>query len=240
MRRKKTVLSALGATVVAGAVAVVGLPSPAGAAANTLVANWQMNEPVGATTMADSSGHGITGTVGTGLATGNVSSGATGYKWSSGSPTAPPAKPERLVKVDNAALNPGTKDYAVTIRYRTTHSYGNVIQKGQNGAVGGYFKFEQPKGFMTCLFKGATGQQRAIVSKISLNDGAFHVVRCERTVNRLTMTIDGTTTYKLNGPTGNIANTVPLTIGGKLNCDQIKTTCDYFAGTIDWVTIESS
>jgi hypothetical protein len=239
-RWKKTVLAAAGTAVLAGAAAVLGGAAPAGAAANTLVASWQMNEPAGSTVMTDSSGHGITGTVGSGLTTGFQSSGTTGYKWDSVDPVAPPAKPQRLVQVNNSALNPGTKDYAVTIRYRTTHSYGNVIQKGQNATAGGYFKFEQPNGFISCLFKGATGQQRGIVSKIALNDGAFHTVRCERTVNQLTMTIDGTTTYKLVGPTGNISNTFPLTIGGKLSCDQVKVTCDYFAGTIDWVTIESS
>lgn len=239
MRRNSRMLAVLGAAVVTGATLLV-TASPADAAATTLVASWQMNEPAGATVMTDSSGHGITGTIGSAVATGVQTSGTIDYQWSSVNPTAPPAKPQRLVQVNNSALNPGTRDYAVTIRYRTTHSYGNMIQKGQNATAGGYFKFEQPNGFITCLFKGATGQQRAIVSKIALNDGAFHTVRCERTTNQLTMTIDSRTKYSLTGPTGNISNTVPLTIGGKLNCDQVKVTCDYFAGTIDWITIESS
>jgi hypothetical protein len=63
-------------------------------------------------------------------------------------------------------------------------------------------------------------------------------VRCERTVDRVTMTIDGTITRKALGPTGTITNTVPLTIGGKLNRDQVTVTCDYFVGDIDFVTIE--
>jgi len=58
------------------------------------------------------------------------------------------------------------------------------------------------------------------------------------------MTIDiGTPDQRVrtaNGWTGNIANNVPLTIGGKVNCDQYITTCDYFVGDIDWVTIETS
>ena len=33
---------------------------------------------------------------------------------------------------------------------------------------------------------------------------------------------------------------MPLTIGGKVDCDQVKVTCDYFAGDIDWVRIEAS
>ena len=239
MRRNSRVLGVLGAAVLTGGALLV-TASPANAAATTLVASWQMNEAPGATVMGDSSGHGITGTIGSAVATGVQTSGTVDYQWTSVNPTEPPAKPQRLVQVNNSALNPGTRDYAVTIRYRTTHSYGNMIQKGQNATAGGYFKFEQPNGFITCLFKGSTGQQRAIVSKIALNDGAFHTVRCERTTTQLTMTIDGKTKYTLVGPTGNISNTTPLTIGGKLNCDQIKVTCDYFAGTIDWITIESS
>jgi hypothetical protein len=29
-------------------------------------------------------------------------------------------------------------------------------------------------------------------------------------------------------------------MAGKLNCDQINTTCDYFAGDIDYVKIQRS
>jgi hypothetical protein len=44
----------------------------------------------------------------------------------------------------------------------------------------------------------------------------------------------------LSSPTGTIANTRPLTIAGKLNCDQVNTTCDYFAGDLDYLKIETS
>jgi hypothetical protein len=33
-------------------------------------------------------------------------------------------------------LNPGSGDFAVELRMRTTHSLGNVIQKGQAGRGG--------------------------------------------------------------------------------------------------------
>lgn len=236
---RKTVLAALGAVVVAGA-AVGGLASPAGAAADTLVASWQMNEPTGATVMTDSSGNGVEGVIGSTVKTGVSSQGATGYTWPYKKPTSLPAEPQRLVQVTDPAVNPGTRDYAVTIRYKTMQAFGNVIQKGQNGSRGGYFKFEQPNGFMTCLFKDAVGGQRAVKSKIATNDGLWHTIRCERTQVGLTMTVDGTTKYTLKGATGNIANSIPLTIGGKLNCDQVEITCDYFTGQVDWVTIESS
>ena len=39
------------------------------------------------------------------------------------------------------------------------------------------------------------------------------------------------------GSTGKISNTRPISIAGKLNCDQVTTTCDYFTGDIDYVKI---
>ena len=43
-------------------------------------------------------------------------------------PNTPPADPEHLVVVPHSnALNPGSGDFAVEFRMRTTHSFGNVI-----------------------------------------------------------------------------------------------------------------
>ena len=43
-----------------------------------------------------------------------------------------------------------------------------------------------------------------------------------------------------SGNTGTISNTRPLTIGGNLICDQVTTSCDYYTGDIDYITISSS
>jgi hypothetical protein len=56
----------------------------------------------------------------------------------------------------------------------------------------------------------------------------------------VTMSIDGQRTGRNTNPTGTIANTRPLTIAGKGNCDQVEITCDYFSGDIDYVRIETS
>jgi len=45
---------------------------------------------------------------------------------------------------------------------------------------------------------------------------------------------------RLNGATGNISNTFPMTVGGKIACDQVTVTCDYYAGDIDWIKYEVS
>ena len=137
---------------------------------------------------------------------------------------------------DDARLDPGTGNYSVTVRYRTTESFGNILQKGQSGAKGGNWKFQAPKGIVRCVFRGTQGQATA-GSGVAINDGRWHTVRCDRTPTSVTMTVDGRVTGKKNRSTGSISNSNPLTIGGKLDCDQINTTCDYFVGDIDYVTI---
>jgi hypothetical protein len=240
--RRKTI----GTLVSLMAVTMVGVWAavPAGAAATSTVAYWQMNESAGAKTMIDSSGHGLNGSIGSAVIVGASYNGAKGYRWAFTSPTQPPAKPDRLVLVNHDnRFNPGTGDYAVTIRYRTKQHFGNIIQKGQGGASGGYFKIENPNGILQCVFRGrsssGTWLRKRVTSGVALSDNQWHTVRCERTSNALTMTIDGTTTRTAKGSSGNIYNTRPISIGGKYNCDQIKTTCDYFTGDIDWIKIET-
>ena len=112
------------------------------------LANWQLNEAAGARTMVDSSGNALNGTIGTHVQTGiALSGGGTGYRFPYIRPNTPPADPEHLVVVPhNTRLNPGSGNFAVEFRMRTTHSFGNIIQKGQAGSKGGYFKFQQPSG----------------------------------------------------------------------------------------------
>jgi hypothetical protein len=225
----------------------VASAAPASAAATITLADWQMNEPPGATVMTDNSGNGIEGSIGSAVQTGFLVNGATTYHWTLTPPNQPPAQPERLIQVPNSLLNPGTRDYAITIRFRTTHSVGNMIQKGQAGSPGGYFKWEIPNGRLRCQFTSKDGHGNVIANRsakaplsMPLNDGAWHTVRCEKT-DRVTMTIDGATVVQSSRATwGPISNNVPLTIAGKSNCDQITITCDYFAGEIDWVKIEVS
>ncbi len=62
-------------------------------------------------------------------------------------------------------------------------------------------------------------------------------MRCARTVDTLVMTVDGSVRTG-HGPTGSISNASPLTIAGKLHCNQVDAGCDYFAGDIDRVQID--
>ena len=228
----------LGKSLAAAVVMTLAVAAPASAAT---LADWEMNEPSGATTMIDSSGH-VNGTIGSAVRTGVSVMGATVYRWPFASPTAPPPKPERIVQANSNSLNPGSGTYTVSLRYRTTQHFGNIVQKGQAGSAGGYFKVENPHGQINCVFRGVVSGKlvrKAVTSPAVLSDGAFHVATCTRTANALTLTIDGSVVDTAHGSTGNISNTRPVTIGGKLNCDQIKTTCDYYTGDIDWVKLSN-
>jgi Laminin G domain len=224
-------------------VAIAGLvaappPSPARLTNLHTIASWQMNEPSGATVMHGRSGPSSDGSIGSAVSTGVRYKGATVYRFGYVPRTQSPAQPQRLVTVHKAALNPGTEDFAVTIRYRSSHVGGNLIQKGQSQSSGGFFKIEQPDGSgnLNCVFRGPLGSV-AVGSGRPLDNGHWHTIRCERTFTSLTLTVDGVRTDSTYGSTGNITNSMPLTIGGKLNCNTTQT-CDYFAGDIDFITIQ--
>ena len=94
---------------------------------------YEMDEPVGATVMTDSTGGGVNGTIDpTGVETGAVFDGATGYNWVRRPPEQAPASPERIIQVpDNIKLEPGNEPFMIEIRYRTRENFGNITQKGQ-------------------------------------------------------------------------------------------------------------
>ena len=211
-----------------------------------LLVDWQMDEPEGSPVMRDSSENAIDGAVGVAVQTGRSDGGATVYRWPYTPPGAPPPKPGRLIRVTDPRLNPADRQFAITIRFKTTADDGNIIQKGQSTTPGGYFKWEIPDGQLACLFRsrdqgGDLIGERAVSSPIDtpLNDGQWHTVRCEKTSDRVTMTIDEEITVASDrGPIGPIANDFPMTIGGKMECDEVETMCDYFVGSIDYVQIE--
>jgi hypothetical protein len=229
----------LPAVAVTAATLLLGTPAPAGAAPTHLVARWEMNEPPGAHTMIDSSGHELSGSLGAEVVTGVETAGATGYRFARLQPDTPPPHPGHLVTVpDAAALDPGNRDYAVTIRLRTTNHFGNIVQKGQATVPGGNFKVQIPNGIAQCLFRGSAGSL-LVSSPQPLNDGAWHTVRCARTAAGLALDVDGLPVASRAGRTGRIANAWPLSIGGKTRCEQIKVGCDYYAGDLDYVAIEA-
>jgi hypothetical protein len=237
---RRGIVVALAALVLPGG--LVGSPS---ASAAGVLAVWNMNEGPGATQMLDESGNGITGAIADsaasdGLTTGVLLGTDTVYRWGQVRPNVD-IRPGRVIRADDPRLNPGSHSWAISFRYRTSRPYGNIVQKGQAQTKGGQIKFQLPKGQISCMFKGSSGR-RSIKTINRYDDNQWHTVRCVRTPTSVTLTVDEGTptaeTRRINGPTGTISNVIPMTVGGKPNCNQDTITCDFFQGDIDWVTVE--
>jgi hypothetical protein len=194
-----------------------------------------MNEPAAATTMHDSSGSNLSGTIGSAVVTSVVTNGATGYRWLGANKDG--YHPERLVRVKSSRLNPGRSDFVVTIRLFTGAGDQNIIQKGQSTTSGGYWKIDMVRGRVICLFKGSKGRS-AIRSTQKVWDNAWHTVRCERRGTRVSLTIDGGTRRSNVKATGKIANSKVLAIGGKAACNGGSIQCDYYVGRLDYVRVK--
>ncbi|MEU7999966.1 PKD domain-containing protein [Catellatospora sp. NPDC049111] len=238
---KTRLLRTVGRLGVAAALVAAGVAigaTPAHAVATNTVAFWSMDEPNGSTVLVDSSGNGRNGTIGSDLTTGVVYGGATGHRFPVVLPGEMAYKPGHINRVPaHSDLNPDSGDFSLTIRYRSTYSFGNIMQKGQGATAGGYWKFEAPGGIPRCLFRGGNGASRTGYATESISDGQWHTVTCNRTSAYVEMYVDGVRTSRANGPTGNVANTWQLSIGGKGTCDGVEVTCDYFIGDIDYIKI---
>lgn len=217
--------------------AVAAVAAPVDAATITPVASWPMNENRGARTMVDSTGHGLNGSIGREVGTGTTVGGSTGYRFDRLEPDRPPTHPGHLVTIpDNRALDPGDRTFVLSVRLRTVYHFGNIVQKGQATSSGGNFKLQIPSGRVECLFRGSRGS-RATFAKTRINDGKWHTVECERSPEGVTLRIDGRVESRAAGWVGTIDNSWPLTIGGKVDCDQVNVGCDYYAGDIDRIDV---
>ena len=236
-RRARRGVVAVGLALGLGIVSVASAGSAA-AVATTTVGLWELNEPIGAATATDSSGRNVHGTVGSDVLTGMYVDGASGYRYPTIAPNSPPARPQHLVTWPHSALhNPDGGDFTVIVRFRTTMSPSNIVQKGQNGIAGGYWKIEQDYGRARCVFYPGNRQGLSAVASKLVNDGEWHTVKCERTARSVSIYVDGVRYRTVTGLHGTIANTWGLSLGGKPKCDQYRVGCDYFSGDVDYVRI---
>ena len=199
---------------------------------------FEMNEASGTTVMRDSGPSHLDAPVDpAGITSGVTIGGATGYNWAFRPPEQAPASPERVIQIpDSPALEPGNGPFTIELRYRTSYSFGNITQKGQATSTGGQWKIQAPGGVPSCLFKGSAGQV-GTASNIALSDEAWHDLTCVYNSTGVALYVDGIYQSRKNGNAGTIDNNIPMTIGGKINCDQIAVTCDYFSGGIDFLKI---
>lgn len=149
--------------------------------------------------------------------------------------------PKVVLQTASAAeLNPGTAPfrYGATVRLakKETTSGQNVLQKGYSSAGGQYkLQIDGKGGRPSCVLVG-TGRHviHTARSPVSVADGAWHSVECQRSGALLTVVVDGVARGTAAIPsTLSVANGAPLSIGGK----GAYTDNDQFQGTLDdlWV-----
>lgn len=228
------------AIVTVAATGLLALTAPtleAGAASWNPVGNWKLNEPVNTSTAIDSSGSGLDADVGTEVNTGLTLKRRTYVNFPTTGAWGPP-NDERLILVpDDPMLDPGDSTYRIVIVFRTRASGVNVIQKGQSGTVGGYWKIETHRGLASCFFRGGDRQQSGVGSGERVDDGKWHKVVCTRYPDRTVMRVDGKITATRWAPSGTVSNIKPLSIGGKSECGG-SVGCDYYIGDIDYIRIK--
>jgi hypothetical protein len=188
-------------------------------------ATWLLHEPPGAQVAVDSSGYGHNGTIEPGVQ-------PTGREFYHFVGTG-----RVVVPMDWAGgLDPYTRDASISLTFRTTSTAGmNVIQKGQSGSPNGWWKVEVNQGHVACTFRGSEGVNGVWLTRF-VADGRWHTITCARKGDVVSLAIDyDTTNWQVNAvdrATGNIHNSKPLTIGGKVACQSLGTGCDNFNGDL--------
>jgi hypothetical protein len=230
------------ALVAATCAAAVCLASagPAPAAPSTVL-DLELNEAVGARTAVDTSGAAHHGSIGS-----HIGMNGAYASFDFHSPNGGVAyRDTHLVLVPDAAdgsLDPGRGNFSVEVRFQYSLASGfpdetpNLLQKGQSGAAGGQVKLQFSRGRIGCTFKTSQGSATATSSNF-VADGAWHVVRCDRTPTSVSVYVDSVRTGLRNATTGNLDNSKPWALGGKQQCDARSTDCDYFAGAVDYVRL---
>ncbi|WP_432826925.1 LamG-like jellyroll fold domain-containing protein [Dactylosporangium sp. CA-092794] len=233
------------------AAAAVMLPATATFAAAVtptapvVVARYTFDNTAPGRTVADDSGHGHTLTAFAGHG-GKITLAGRG----SGRAAAFPAKckvgkscPHAVLQAADAPeLNPGPGPirYGASVRLgrHATGSGENVLQKGYSAAGGQYkLQIDGTAGRPSCVLSDNTVRGIHLAqSDVSVADGRWHTLECRRAGPALTLLVDGAVHATVAIPaTLSVANTVPLSIGGKgdgLDNDQ-------FHGTLDdvWIAL---
>jgi hypothetical protein len=108
--------------------------------------------------------------------------GATFYRFPTfQNPSDVPLNPGRVVQVNDSDVNPGTRDYAVTVKFRTTKPDGNIIQKGQSACPTSRSRYTTASSAASSAVPAAAVRQ--LGRRPSQRAVAHH--RCERTADKV-------------------------------------------------------
>lgn len=215
-------------TILVAAVASVAVAAPAQAASTR--ADWRMNESAGASNMHDSSAYHKDGTIGSKVSSGASYGSGRGYRFTS--PGSTTANRAHLVTVPHTSThNPGSRSMHIIVEVATYDSGANLLQKGQAGTSGGFYKVEINSGRPACSFTGSI-RQRLVTWHSSITDGRPHRIVCDKYSDRVRISVDGKSPVTAWNGVGSISNYKPVSIGGKYECNAGSVSCDYLTGTI--------
>lgn len=235
VRRSVLLLAAAGTFVLTS---TFGGGAAVSAQGGEVIADWRMDEAAGSRVLVDSSGRGHHGTSGSSVQVGVRDGADVLHRFAPiSNPTTPDAGRLHVVS-DRDAIDAGSGDFAVNVRFRTTTSSRNIVQKGQSGTAGGMWKVEvDDQGRAVCLFRGSDGSA-AVRSSQQVTDGRWHLLRCERSASGAVLGLDGVVQDRRSSRSGTISNSWDLTIGGKPSCNATGVECDYFVGDVDFVKLD--
>ncbi|HSS68189.1 MAG TPA: fibronectin type III domain-containing protein [Nocardioidaceae bacterium] len=222
------IATGLAITPFAGATAANKAPT-------NVVANYQMENDTG-TTMADSAGTND-GAIGAGAAVAGLDTHAAigagfGYQWAT--PTV--VNDARVVLVpDSADLDPGSGEFAVEAKIKTSATSGVIAQKGDSATAGGQWRVQLQGGQVSCLFRSDT-VQGATKSKSLVNNNQWRTIRCELTATGTTVYVDDVKDGHQNKAVTGIDNADTTTVGGKVGCASVNS-CQYYVGQVDYLTV---
>ena len=173
--------------------APTGAQTSAAAAAATIEADWQLNEPAGSTDDGRLDGPTTTApSAPTPLPPASPSMDRSTSGPSAARPAHPPRCrasyrcPTRRLDIPDPSVT-----WTAEFRFKTNKGYGNIMQKGQATDPGGQIKIENPNGFTQCVFIGANRSYVAVASPIRLNDNQWHDFKCVHTATQIQVWVDG-------------------------------------------------
>ncbi|HEX8627846.1 MAG TPA: LamG domain-containing protein [Catenuloplanes sp.] len=151
--------------------------------------------------------------------------------------------PRLVLQTPNADdLNPGTRALrfgaSVLLAADQTTAGQNILQKGYATAGGQYkLQVDQLSGKPSCVVSDqSTATGYLARSTVTVADGAWHTIECQRTATALTITVDNIARGGVGVPAGvSVTNTAPLVLGGK----GLSENNDQYQGALDdaWIAI---
>ena len=252
--RRRLVIGTAAAAVGVAALATACAPPGGMALGVDLTARWTMDEQAGSV-MADSSGSGLHGTIGAGVAVGDGTyhfPGWTANVDGAGRLVGKVSAAGGAVSVPDqwAALEPGQGSFTLSLRLRSALTGAgrlpsapaasfNIVQKGRADQAGGFWKLElSGDGSSTGRLRWVVsdGSRSAVVtSAVRVDDTRWHTVVAERRGDRAVLTVDGVTASVSAGNVGDVGpGNPPVTIGKKPGSTDPR---DAFAGWLDDLAI---